>query len=158
MVQYKRLHQVWHDWSFDLNDSQFLEDLRRMDSFNKANPLPSFSGAPSEYRLHAGPFYFKFCKDVSFDPMNSDMIDGMYLPLNYLRSLMDSSFVNGQRGGKVLGYRNSLRHFNNSQFIGIVRGGWVGSRTETTEVLTDLIRTSIDADRSVIVGISDEDG
>ena len=39
----------------------------------------------------------------------------------------------------------------------MVRGGWVGSRAEITDVLSDLIRTSIDADHSVIVGIT-EDG
>jgi len=157
MVQYKRLHQVPSDWTFNLNDRQFLEDLRRMDSFDKAFPAAAYSGAPTEYRLHAGHFYFKFCKDVSFEPMSSDMIDGMYLPHDYVRCLMGSPLVEGERGGKVLGYRNSLRHFNNSQFIGIVRGGWVGSRAKTTELLSELVRQSIDADRSVIVGIA-EDG
>jgi hypothetical protein len=156
MVQYKRLHKVPHDWEFNLNERQFLEDLKRMDLFNKNLPSQPFSGKPADYRLNAQHFFFKFCKDVSFEPMDSSMIDGIYLPQDYLQCLMNSPLVKGIQGGRVLGYGNVLRHFNNTQFIGIVRGGWIGSRTETTDTITDLVRGLIEADHSVIVGVAED--
>ena len=154
MVQYKRLHKVPSDWEFNLNEPQFQADLERMDSFDASNPPPSFSGEPKSYRLNAQHFYFKFCKDISYEPLDSSMIEGMYLPKDYLQCLMKSSLVNGGRGGRVLGFENVQRHFNNTYFIWLVRGGWIGSRAETTKIITDLVRRSIEADHSVIVGIS----
>jgi hypothetical protein len=154
MVQYKRLHKVPSDWEFNLNESQFLADLERMDSFEANNPPPQFSGEPVNYRLNSQHFYFKFCKNVSYEPLDSSMIEGMYLPKDYLQCLMKSSLVEGGRGGRVIGFENVQRHFNNTHFIGLVRGSWIGSRANTTDVITKLVRGSIDADRSVIVGIS----
>jgi hypothetical protein len=157
MVQYKRLHQVVSDWEFNLNEPQFLIDLDRMGIFNKKCPAPQFSGDPLSYRLNAQQFYFKFCKDVSFEPLDSGMIEGMYLPEEYLRCLMESPHVKGKRGGRAIGYKNVLHHFNNTQFTNLVRGGWIGSRTNATDIITDLIRVCIEADHSVIVGLSSKE-
>jgi hypothetical protein len=156
MVQYKRLQQVPRDWVFNLNEKQFLEDLKRMDDFVTGNPVKECV-APKEYRLHSDCFYFKFCKNVTFEPMNCDMIDGMYFPRDYLLLLMASDTIKSSGGGKHLGYRNCLRHLNNSTFIAAVRGGWVGSRTKTTDVISEMVRKSIDAGRSAIVGIAHEE-
>lgn len=157
MVQYKRLHKVPSDWVFSLNDKQFEADLTRMKAFNLEYPSSGFTGEPLDYRLNDQHFYFKFCKDVSYEPLDSSMIDGMYLPLEYLQSLKDSPLTKGHRGGCILGYENTVRHLNNSDFIRLVRGGWIGSRTNTTAVVTELVRTCIDADHSVIVGLNQKE-
>jgi len=155
MVQYKCLQQKPGDWVFNLNDKQFLEDLKRMENFATTNAVDQCSG-PKDYRLHTDCFYFKFCKKITFEPMNCDMIEGMYFPRDYLLMLMSSDLVNSSRGGKYIGYNNCLRHLNNSTFIAAVRSGWVGSRTKTTGVISQLVRKSIDADRSAIIGIAHE--
>ena len=156
MVQYKCLQQIPGDWVFNLNEKQFREDLKRMEDFAAVNPVQDCL-FPRDYRLHSDCFYFKFCKKVTFEPMNCDMIEGMYLPRDYLLMLMYSDLVNSSGGGKYIGYNNCLRHLNNSMFIAAVRGGWVGSRSKTTDVISQLIRKSIDADRSAIVGIARQD-
>jgi hypothetical protein len=154
MVQYKRLHKAASDWEFNLNDKQFIADLARMEAFNGKNPTPAFSGDPVNYRLNLQHFYFKFCKDVTYEPLNSSMIEGIYLPQDYLECLMKSSLVDGANGGRVLRLEEVLRHFNNTHFIELVRGGWIGSRTKTTETVTELVQSSIEADRSAIVGLA----
>lgn len=157
LVQYKRMRKVPSDWEFNLNEKQFLHDIKRMEGFESVYPETKLSGNPNEYRLNPEIFYFKFCEEITYEPMSTDLIQGMYLPLAYLKCLMNSPVTYGELGGRILRYKNSHRHFNNSQFISLVRDAWIGSRTDTTDVITSLIQDSIAGKRSVIFGIESRD-
>jgi hypothetical protein len=45
------------------------------------------------------------------------------------------------------------RHFSNTQFIDLVRDGWIGSRGAGTELLRNVIKESIETRHSVVLGV-----
>ena len=59
----------------------------------------------------------------------------------------------GKRGGKVLTYENVGRRINNSEFVMLVAGSWVGTSIEQSAVLGDLIRTVLAAGKTVTLAI-----
>src|SRR5207249_9096367 len=105
----------------------------------------------SHYRLHAGFFFFKLCPAELLDPRSTEMIRGMYFPLDYWEILDKSPQILGKGGGKCITYDNSGRHFSNSEFIPLVQSGWIGSRTLTSDAITEYVNQALNADRSVML-------
>jgi len=80
------------------------------------------------------------------DLTSTDMIKGMYVPLEYWDALLKSSNIIGEKGGRRITYENVERYFNNTLFIQLVQSGWVGSNLAGTDVLTQLIRAALEND------------
>ena len=92
-----------------------------------------------EYRLHSGVFYFKLCPAEIFEPTSTDMISGIYLPLDYWDILVDSSNIFGPKKGKHITFENVGRYFNNTFFVELVKTGWIGSMVSAKDVITTSI-------------------
>ena len=73
----------------------------------------------------------------------------IYLPLDLWKRLEKSGQLKGDRGGNLLTYRNVGRRINNSEFVSLVRGSWVGTSIEQSKILCDLIREVISSGRTV---------
>jgi len=153
LVQYKRLNKTSTGNHEFRPDEQFNKEKKRMEKFSKENPIKAVpKGKPSFwYRLNPEIFYFKFCYDITFSPLSSDLIKGFYLPLDYLNIYINSGELKGPRGGAVLSHKNIGRNFNNSFFIDLVQHGWIGSRLKTTDSLTKIIKDKLQAGRSVML-------
>jgi hypothetical protein len=109
-------------------------------------------GSAEQWRLNPGFCFIKLCRPVvNLDYPERDLVSGMYLPLSYWDLLLASPVTEGPRGGRVLSYEAVTRRFDNSLFVDLVRGSWIGSRAETTETITDLVLQGLDASRSVTV-------
>ena len=108
--------------------------------------------ALNDYRLNPGVFFFKLCPAETLDPTSIDMISGMYIPLDYWNVLMASPSVAGPKGGKILTFENVERHFSNSQFIDLVRYGWIGSRVAEKDMITRIVQDALQGKRSVLLG------
>ncbi len=129
-------------------DAQLKEELARM---RRIRTSPD-DGTPAGYRLHPGCCFLKFCKPVtSLDYSPRDLVSGMYLPLDYYDALVKSDDVRGPRSGIVLSYETVARHIPNDLFVALVRGGWAGSRGDTTKKLTKILVEGLSADHSVTV-------
>ena len=87
--------------------------------------------------------------NLDFAPRN--LIGGMYLPLAYWDLLAASPVTDGPRGGTIFSYDNVSRRLGNDLFVNLVHGGWVGSRAESTEAMTEIVGQGLDAGRSVTV-------
>ncbi len=116
------------------------------DAVGGGMPLPA-------YRLHAGACFFKLCPAEVIDPTSTDMLRGMYLPLDYWERLVDSPAVAGPRGGIRVTFENAGRYFNNTLFVQLAQDGWVGSRVQHARAITDYVWAALDGDHSVTLAV-----
>lgn len=149
LVQYKTMRRQTGEPSEFIYrpDAQLEAELETMRKLK----VGADDGAPSSFRLSPVSCFLKLCKPVTRLDRGQDLVSGMYLPLNYYDVLMTSDDVRGPRGGTILSYATVARHISNDLFVGLVRGGWVGSRGATTKRLEELVLTGLDAGRSVTV-------
>ena len=152
MVQYKRMLQEGGKWVYrPQHDRSYEKELRRMKDFESAYPDVPREWTVDEYRLHARAFYWKLCESVTFKPTSAELIPGMYLPLDYWETLVKSGRARGDMGALAIGRSNTERYFNNTLFTQLVQDGWVGSRADTSNVVSDVIRQCLENGKSVII-------
>jgi hypothetical protein len=148
LVQYKRLED---DRDSDMGavyrpDENLEGELTLMRAVVPTPPDPVDEWS---YRLGPGVSYLKLCKSVQFDPRSKDLIPGMYLPLEYFDACEPTAV--GPRGGRAYGYSTVPRHFNNTQFIDLVQGGWIGSNGTLSDELQQLVEELVESGRSVLL-------
>ena len=86
-------------------------------------------------------------------PTSTELIKGLYLPLEYWDLLVASDETRGPRGGTVLSYDTVPRYIYNSLFTALVARAWIGSRGVTTRRLVDLILDRVNARRLVTLAV-----
>lgn len=131
-------------------NEQFQNQVRRMKSI--AATVTGSNSALAEindYRLDSNWFYFKLCDPYEFKPVSSDLVDGIYIPLEYMDILLKSPQLQGERGGIKITYKNVGRHFPNTFFMKLVEEGLIGSYPETSERIFAEVEQSLDNNRSV---------
>lgn len=153
MIQYKRMERDKGEAIYRPIDKSYRAELQRMREFEQmvagieiTSPLPLKS-----YRLHPGTFYFKLCPSEVIDITSTEMIKGMYIPLDYWELLMNSPNILGPKGGRQVSFDNVGRYFNNTLFIELVKLGLIGSRLVSTEALSEITQRAIEEGRSVIL-------
>jgi hypothetical protein len=153
MIQYKRMVEEASGVGYRPTDSSYRSELERMQKVEKL--IAEIEEPPirplNSYRLHQGFCYFKLCPSVTVEPTSTEMIKGMYLPLDYWELLLKSPDIIGAQGGIRITYDNAGRYLNNTTFTDLVKQGLIGSRLTASEKLTEIIRNSIDEDKSVIL-------
>lgn len=153
MVQYKRMKRENLRTVYRPIDASYKHELQRMLKFDKA--LSGIGQGKhtdlTSYRLNRGPFYFKLCPENIFYPYSTEMISGMYLPLEYWTILVNLSQVAGPRGGIAISHNNVGRYLNNSIFIELVQAGWIGSQIAQKTYITEIISQALDEGRSVML-------
>jgi hypothetical protein len=160
MVQYKRMLNENNELGYRPTDKSYKAELQRMQNLKrmllgaKSQPPPTLN----EYRLNPGIFYFKLCPAVTFDPTSTEMIKGMYAPLDYWEILIKSPAIIGKKGGKRITYENVGRYLNNTFFIELVQGGWIGSKIIQKNVITNVIQEAIEGKKSVILAAKISEG
>ena len=149
MVQYKAMEQGAKEPEFRWKDGdQFMKEIQRMEKF-LSNLLRISSGnSPDSYRFSENPFFLKFCSRTQFNPDDSGLFQGIYLPFDLWRRLEGSGQLQGKKGGNVLTFGNVGRRINNTEFVGLVRGSWVGTSIEQSKVLCDLVREVVSSGRN----------
>ncbi|MFD5590715.1 hypothetical protein [Streptomyces griseorubiginosus] len=150
-VQYKRLDP---DTRSIYVDNRLRRQLDRMEETAKLSSLPA---QPSEWRLGNDPCFLK----LAYWPKNSEkrpiqeLAPGMYLPVSYIRLLLDDECTRGKRKNseaRILGYEQVERHLTGTQFIDLVKHGLVGTVGTTREQLHALVKQRVSAGHSVVVG------
>jgi hypothetical protein len=155
LVQYKRLRKEGDRWVYrPLADRNLGREVDRMHDVLALLP-PSTPKSSDDYRLNYGPFFVKLCRPVGFQAYSDDLIKGMYLPLEYLEGLFQSPSLKGKHGGVVLSYETVRRFINNTLFIELVSGCWVGSSVPSNETIEQLIRMSLEGRKSVVYALQE---
>lgn len=158
LVQYKRMTQEPNlSWTFRPNEKQCMEELARMRDFNRNNPEDTSDTTVRNYRLNPEAFYFKLCESVTYSGTSSQLISGMYIPLDYWENLLESPKVMGKRGGLRMDSNNIERHLNNTDFVSLVQRGWIGSRQNKTTEITTIVNQLLNDNHSVTIAKSSQE-
>lgn len=154
MVQYKAMEKRDEETEFRWREKdQFCDEIARMEALlQELRKVPSGSD-PDGFRFADNPFFLKFCPRVVFNPDDKGLFKGIYLPLDLWKRADAAGRFTGKRGGKVLTYENVGRRINNSEFVTLVAGSWVGTSIEQSAILGDLIRTVLATGKTATIAI-----
>lgn len=161
LVQYKRMTEeqdgMGRRWVYR-PEATWEAERQRIKSFEQKFRSTARADSSGAYRLSPGGFFLKLAEATTFEPLSTDMIAGMYFPFDYWELVVSSPQVRGPRGGVNLTYDNTDRHLNNSDFIRLVQGGWIGTRAVQTSALTEIIRVGLAEGRSIMLAAQMSDG
>ena len=154
MVQYKAMEKREEkiEFRWQAND-QFSDEINRMETLLEELRQEPSSDDPDGYRFTDNPFFLKFCPRVVFNPDDKGLFSGIYLPLDLWKRADSAGCFRGKRGGKVLTYKNVGRRINNSEFVMLVAGSWVGTSIEQSVALGNLIRNVLETGKTVTIAI-----
>jgi len=140
------------------NDKSYEHEIKRMmvfeDMVKQTSEEPNFN----EYRFSPEMFFFKLCPRVTFEPLATEIIDGMYLPFSYWKTLLKSQHVEGPKDGIRISKKELDRYINSSMFIELVQKGWVGSNMRATETVTHVAREAVQGRISEFITEASERG
>ena len=156
MVQYKAMEKEGDEFVFRFPNDQLTDEIGRMDSVLSALSTVADDRQADGYRLSENPFFLKICPRIVFNPDNVGLSTGMYLPLDYWRRISEHPNLVGPRGGRRLSYRNVRRYFDNSEFVSIASGGWVGTNAQQSSLLSTAIRETVQSGRVAVIAINQE--
>jgi hypothetical protein len=154
MVQYKAMERGKDQPEFRWQaGDQFVQEIARMDALlAELNKIQSGSD-PDGYRFSDNPFFLKFCPRVVFNPDDKGLFKGIYIPFDLWKQMDAAGTLKGSKGGNVLTYENVGRRINNSEFVGLVAGSWVGTSIEQSAILGTLIREVLASGKTVTFAI-----
>ena len=148
-IQYKRMTKETDLYIYRPTDSTYKSEIDRMNAFMKTINSEVTNKSLQNYRFNKDLFYFKLCPARIDNSLSNKMVNGMYLPLELWTVLLEDNCTNGPKGGKLLSFNNTARYFNNTQFINLAQNGWIGSKIEDYENVTNIILASINSDNSL---------
>jgi hypothetical protein len=156
MIQYKAMEKEGPDDVYRFPNGQLSEEIDRMDSVTSELVKVRSNSEADGYRLSEDPFFLKICPRIVFQPDDISLIKGMYLPLEYWKMLSIHPDMIGPKGGKRLSYKNVRRYFNNTEFVTLAAGGWVGTNIEQSKLLEKAIQSTLESGRAVVFAVNNE--
>ncbi|MGH3542282.1 MAG: hypothetical protein ACRDRT_02685 [Pseudonocardiaceae bacterium] len=82
-----------------------------------------------------------------------ELLPGLYLPLSFLRLLLNDERIQGPKGGVYLGYEHVGRHIDNTIFLQLTKEGWIGSSGVSIETIGKIANGSLANGHEVIRAI-----
>ncbi|MET8354235.1 MULTISPECIES: hypothetical protein [unclassified Micromonospora] len=156
LVQYKRMKQDPDGgWTYR-GDPQLATQLRSMRALDPGKQ----PGTVGQYRLSAQPHYLKIVRPSDYDGQSTELMKGLYLPLD-LVDLMHESAADTTKGGDNLRVTwdddrwPTQRHLNNTDFTQLFRDGWIGSCGTTSDEIRSWLEPLFDADELITVAIAE---
>jgi hypothetical protein len=148
MVQYKMLEREEQEdrkgppaWVFR-PDQQFYAEKARMAKLRS-------SVCPEDYRLNAEPFYFKFAKRFQAGAQGN-----ILLPLEHLDLFLESDDAKGPKGGPRVCYEGLKgRYLRETEFLGLIRSGYIGTRAVDTAFLVPLITAILKGKQALVYAV-----
>ncbi|MBI2266469.1 MAG: hypothetical protein HYU64_15115 [Armatimonadetes bacterium] len=149
MVQYKMLekeepaaddddHPVW----VFRPDKRFYAEKDRMIDLRR-------EASPQDYRLNPEPFYFKFAKRFQGGSQGS-----ILLPLEHLEQYLKSDAAKGPQGGLRVCYEGLRgRYLRETEFLGLIRAGYIGTHAEETRLLALCISALMNGNRALVYAV-----
>ncbi|MFM0168832.1 hypothetical protein PQR33_05715 [Paraburkholderia sediminicola] len=148
MVQYKCCDMKNSRWTYrpDGKFDEQMESMRQAEAaferlrMGKLQPERPFAEQLRYSRLCTAPFYVKFCKRTLLERQDGELCDGRLLRRVDLEKLLLSEHGRGPREGRLVNYAEIPRYLSNSDFAGLVSGGWIGTSHLDEGDLTDAVR------------------
>lgn len=148
MVQFKMLErEAKGQWVYRPNE-QMKEELERMDKFSE-----ECSPGDHEYRMCPGAFYMKFVK-------RNSALDAAHIVISLLhyKMIVADPDCKGPKGGTQISYDTlDGRYLRDEGFISLIRSGYIGSYSGTTEHFAALISAIVSAGKAAVGAIVSPD-
>jgi hypothetical protein len=157
LLQYKRMVKNGNNWCYNISPSSNINDqLERMRAFRSAaSAVPPSPATLWSYRLHDGPFYFKFCEQFRPDARDDSLIKGITMPEPHLREFLTLPEAKGASGGLSIGYENCPRYLSNTEFIQLAKVGWIGAGPQSISLLKQVLHANREGGRSAMFAVID---
>ncbi len=154
MVQYKAMERGGSGKAeFRLPNDQLNLELARMDSALEALAAIPDDLSREGFRFASNPFFLKLCARLIFNPEDSGLFPGMYLPLGYWKRLVDHPATLGSRGGRLITFENVGRRLAEADFIALVAGGWIGTESAQSGLLAAVVREVLESGKAVALAV-----
>ncbi|MEF9442232.1 hypothetical protein OWT26_19425 [Burkholderia sp. 1A5] len=159
MIQYKCCENKNSEWAYRAN-RQFHDQMESMRQAEIAfeqmrNSRVNGHHAPEalmhQSRLCTAPFYVKFCKRLPLQRQDGELCDGRLLRRADVATLLELKETQGPRFGKIVKYDSIPRHMSNSDFSGLVSGGWIGTSHLRPEDLSAVIGRLLETSSRVVL-------
>ena len=132
MVQYKILKKEGDSWIFRDNN-QLRNEIERM---NRVKEILN-DNSQNEYRLNPSPFFLRFIKRLS----SGNNPVSFCISLDHYQQIMNQSVTLGPLGGRRIGYNEMQKHYiGKSELEGLIRSGYVGTYSQDTDNIHEIIR------------------
>lgn len=154
MIQYKAMEEENGKTVFRFPNAQLTTELDRMNRVLVELQKCASSDHPDGFRFSDNPFFLKICPRIIFNPDNIGLVKGMYLPLGYWDKISTHPSIKGPKGGMNISYENVRRYLDNSEFITLASGGWVGTSIEQSKLLEEAIESTIESGRAVVFAVA----
>lgn len=157
MLQYKTMHRQeqlkGQPWSY-LVDSQLNQQLAAMaNAESRTTKIPATPPAIRDWRLREEAFFFKFCETVKPEARDEALSPGITMCRSHLEAFLALSDSDGPSGGKRVGYDNCPRYLNNTQFVDLVREGWVGCGPQGFAFMHEVLKASQSGGRAAVLAV-----
>ena len=155
IIQYKRMDVESGSAVYRPIDKSYEDEIKKLRGLRKVQQSLPFSPNKilRDYRLNPESAYFKLCPKIVFQAMSTEMVKGMYIPLDYWEELLNSPNARGSRNGLQITYENVERYINNTLFISLAQSGWIGSRVISSKQLSIYIRAALEDNRSMMFAV-----
>jgi len=163
LLQYKSMEPKSDDrgrtWSY-LVDGQLLSQVQAMDRAVAAiaEQPAQIAHAMNHWRLTDEAFYFKFCETTRPDSRDDALVAGITLGHSHLKRFLDLPEARGERGGHRVGYSNCPRYLNNTQFVELARGGWIGCDRRGFAFISEVIQAGLEGGRAAMFAVVEGTG
>jgi hypothetical protein len=157
MLQYKTMQrqeqQEGQPWSY-LVDGQLNQQLAAMATAERQmTPMTASPPAIRDWRLREEAFFFKFCQTIKPNARDEALAPGITMCRSHLEAFLALSDSDGPHGGKRVGYDNCPRYLNNTQFVDLVREGWVGCGPQGFKFMHAVLRASQEGGRAAVLAV-----
>ena len=153
LVQYKMMEREGDTSRFRLPNKQLSEEISRMEFIHNSIKDTTGNGVINDYRISETPFFIKICPRLEFDPDNTALSSGMYIPLDYVRMLENDKCIEGKNGGKSITFDNVGRYFDNTAFKTIIEGGWIGTNQNQSLLIEKMIKDILENGKTAVVAV-----
>lgn len=158
LIQYKAMEPgAASSAIFRLPNAYLEKELTRMRAHLEQLRACPPNGECESYRLLDNPFFLKFCPRVDFEPADTGLVKGMYLPLELWDRIEADPRKSGPQGGRLVSFDNVGRYFDNTSFIPLVANGWIGTSWHQSAMLKPIVRELAEQGRPLTVAVARDD-
>ncbi|OEZ66467.1 hypothetical protein JAB5_55080 [Janthinobacterium sp. HH103] len=150
LVQYKLMRDENGEMVYR-QDSNIHAELDRMDQFYISTKVQSTASQHKHFRLNDDGFFFKFVPNRGIQAATGELVKGMYCSREYVRFLLGPGGPKGPQNGTRISFKGAPRYLTNSQFSDHVHGGWLGSRSDQSKAIFEMVQTHLSTGRAVVV-------
>lgn len=157
LVQYKVMREKDELEGFYYRpDEQLDKEVARIDEFQNKVKISTDVSSHSGFRLNYDGFLYKLVPNKGLQAATEKLIAGMYITNSYMKFLLGENGPKGERGGRLINFKNSPRYLTNTEFSGMVNRGWIGTSFNQSDSLAQLISEFLQTGRALMVAVEED--